>query len=65
MYSVRLYMICTKTGPDIGLIRLSVGIDAHGQIGVRPASRLSRCDRVNALAHDQFGEEPVPACWMG
>jgi len=30
----RLYIVCTKPRPDLGLVRLCVGVDAHGQSGV-------------------------------
>ena len=30
----RLYIVCTKPRPDIGLVGLGMGIDAHGQIWV-------------------------------
>ena len=55
-------MVCTKTGSDIGLIRLCMGINAHGQIGVSPATSLSCGDRIDALSDNQLSEEPMTPC---
>lgn len=53
-----------KKGSDVGRVSLCVGIDAHRQIGVRPASSFGRSYGVNTLPDHQFGKEPMPSSWM-
>ncbi|SFK90587.1 Type IV secretory pathway, VirB2 components (pilins) [Celeribacter marinus] len=55
-----MYGTRSKQRPYIGLVRLCVGIDPHGQIRIRPAARFGCGHGIDALTHHELSKEAVP-----